>query len=82
MGIMLISFGLFGDVFKQTARKQIQERGLTESERAFIAIGHERNILVHQNYIEAAINDTFDEIYAKYEKACDFVELILQLFSP
>ena len=75
-------FGLFGDTFKQQAKKQIQEKGLVEAERAFISIGHERNLLVHQNYIEATINDTVEEIYAKYEKACDFVELISQLLSP
>lgn len=75
-------WGLFGDALKQEAKRQIQEKGLVDAERAFIAIGRERNLLVHQNYIEATINDTFEEIYAKYEKACDFVELISQLLHP
>lgn len=48
----------------------------------FIAIGRERNRLVHQNYIEAQINDTFEEIWDKYTRACDFVELITYLLSP
>lgn len=48
---------------------------------AFLTIGRERNRLVHQNYIEVQINDTFEEIFAKYEKACDFVDLITQLLS-
>ena len=74
-------WGLFGDSFSQEAKKQIQDKKLVDAERAFIAIGRERNLLVHQNYIEATINDTFEEIYAKYEKACDFVELISQLLS-
>lgn len=74
-------WGLFGDTFRQEAKKQIQEKGLVDAERAFISIGRERNILVHQNYIEATINDTFEEIYAKYEKACDFVELVSQLLN-
>lgn len=77
-----VFWGLFGDTFKQEAKKQIQEKGLADAERAFISIGRERNLLVHQNYIEATINDTFEEIYEKYEKACDFVELISQLLSP
>lgn len=75
-------WGLFGDAFRQEAKKQIQEQGLTDAEHAFIAIGRERNLLVHQNYIEATINDTFEEIYAKYKKACNFVELISCLLSP
>ena len=50
---------------------------------AFIAIGRERNMLVHQNYIEAQINDTFEEIFSKYAKACKFVEFLINLFiSP
>ncbi len=75
-------WGLFGDTFRQEAKKQIQEKGLADAEHAFMAIGRERNLLVHQNYIEATINDTFEEIYKKYEKACDFVELVSQLLSP
>ncbi len=73
--------GLFGDTFKQAARKKIQEENLIEAEGAFMAIGRERNRLVHQNFVEVQINDTFDEIYAKYENACNFVELIAQLLG-
>lgn len=75
-------WGLFGEAFRQEAKKQIQEKGLVDAEHAFMAIGRERNLLVHQNYIEATINDTFEEIYRKYKSACDFVELISQLLSP
>ncbi len=73
--------GLFGDAFKQVARKRIQENNLIEAESAFMAIGRERNRLVHQNFVEAQINDTFEEIYTKYENACSFVELIAQLLG-
>lgn len=74
-------FGLFGDGFKQRARLQIQEKDLSAAETAFLTIGRERNRLVHQNYIEAQVNGTFEEIYTQYEKACDFVELLIQLLS-
>lgn len=74
-------FGLFGDVFKRKAREEIHTKKLDEAEVAFLTIGRERNRLVHQNYIEVQINDTFEEIFAKYEKACDFVDLITQLLS-
>lgn len=40
-------FRLFGEPFKQKARLQIKEKGLTDAEVAFITIGRERNILVH-----------------------------------
>ena len=74
-------FGLFGDTFRCKAREEIQAKRLNEAEAAFMTIGRERNRLVHQNYIEVQINDTFEEIYAKYEKACDFINLITQLLS-
>ena len=74
-------FGLFGDAFKRKAREEIHTKKLDEAEVAFLTIGRERNRLVHQNYIEVQINDTFEEIFAKYEKAFDFVDLITQLLS-
>ena len=70
---------LFGDSFKQKARNQIAEKGLVDAETAFMTIGRERNRLVHQNYIEAQVNDTFEEIFMRYEKACTFVEFLVQL---
>lgn len=63
------------------AIEEIHTKKLDEAEVAFLTIGRERNRLVHQNYIEVQINDTFEEIFAKYEKACDFVDLITQLLS-
>ena len=69
---------LFGEPFKQKTRNKIQKKGLTDAEIAFITIGKERNILVHQNYIEAPVNYTFEEIFSKYELACDFVEFLVE----
>lgn len=74
-------FGLFGEDFKQRARKEIETRGLTEAETAFMAVGRERNRLVHQNYIAVQINDTFDEIWNKYEQACKFADLVAGLLG-
>lgn len=75
-------FGLFGEDFKHRAREKIRSMALEEAENAFMTVGRERNRLVHQNYVEAQINDTFEEIWSKYIKACDFVELIEQLLNP
>lgn len=74
-------FGLFGEDFKRRARETIHSKSLEEAEIAFMTVGRERNRLVHQNYAEAQVNDTFEEIWIKYTKACDFVELIVQLLS-
>ena len=74
-------FGLFGEDFKRRAREEIRSRALDDAETAFMSVGRERNRLVHQNYVEAQINDTFEEIWVKYTKACDFVELITELLS-
>lgn len=74
-------FGLFGDTFKKTAQQKIHGNNLIEAEEAFMVIGRERNRLVHQNFVDVQINDTFEEIYAKYENACSFVELIVQLLG-
>lgn len=70
---------LFGESFKQKARLLIQEKSLADAEIAFMTIGRERNILVHQNYIEAQVNNTFEEIFEKYTLACTFVEFLVQL---
>lgn len=72
-------FGLFGEDFKRRARREIEIRGLAEAEAAFMSVGRERNRLVHQNYIEVQINDTFEEIWNKYEQACKFAELVAGL---
>ena len=74
-------FGLFGEDFKRRAREEIRSRALDDAETAFMSVGRERNRLVHQNYVEAQINDTFEEIWVKYTKACNFVELITDLLS-
>ena len=73
--------GLFGDTFKAKVKTQIKEKHLEEAEVAFMTIGRERNYLLHKNYIEAVVNYTFEELYSKYLDACNFVEIIVQLFA-
>ena len=74
-------WGLFGDTFKRKMQALIKERKLEEAEVAFLKLGNQRNELVHGNYAEYQLNDTFEEIYAKYEKACEFVEFLIQQFQ-
>lgn len=74
-------FSMFGQDFKIKARQIIDERKLSEAEVAFLTVGKERNYLVHRNFAEATINSTFDEIFRKYERACDFADLVKELLE-
>ena len=74
-------WGLFGKDFKDKAVSRVKEQNLLDAQSAFLSIGRSRNQLVHQNFAEAQINDTFEEIYSKYTKACEFVDLILELLD-
>jgi hypothetical protein len=72
-------FSFFGDETKQQARTMIGDGTLKDAEEAFMSIGRERNKLVHQNYVEAIISSTFEELYAQYELASEFISLLKDL---
>lgn len=72
---------LFGDDFKKKVREKIKENKLDAAERDFIAIGKERNCLVHQNYVEVSVNSTFEDIFNRYTSACNFVELFIEMLA-
>jgi hypothetical protein len=70
-------FSMFGKEFKNYMEKRLNEvDALAESGRAFMEIGRERNLLVHNDYASFPINKTPDEVYALYQKARLFVETI------
>lgn len=71
-------FSLFGDEFKKQADAEIKaSENLTAATKAFLEIGHLRNILVHSNFAAYNIdNKTADEIFLLYTKALPFVEYI------
>jgi hypothetical protein len=69
-------WSLFGGDEKIRARKKLDEEGLQNAEQAFLTIGKERNELVHRNFVEANVNYTFEEIYIKYQRACDFIDFV------
>lgn len=71
-------WGLFGEDFKKNIRLEIKERKLEDAESAFLYIGRERNNLVHKDYVNFIIYNTFEEIYDKYKTACNFVEFIVE----
>lgn len=76
---------LFGDDTKSTASQHIKEDSdLCNAEAAFIYLGSMRNSLVHQNFAEYDIdvNITVDEIYAKYQLACNFLDFVELVLTP
>ncbi|MCB2261540.1 MAG: hypothetical protein LGR52_01135 [Candidatus Thiosymbion ectosymbiont of Robbea hypermnestra] len=73
-------FGLFGVGFQSYMKKKVGEQeGMSESIRAFLEIGHERNQLVHQNYGTFVLEKNAKEIYESYLKARLFVEALKDL---
>jgi hypothetical protein len=47
---------------------------LTESIKAFLELGNERNRMVHQDFASFPLDKTLDEIYHLYQKGLFFVE--------
>lgn len=71
-------FSLFGDDFKKEMEILIKQNvKLDESIKAFVEIGHLRNILVHSNFASYNFdNKTTDEIYSLYGKGLKFIEFV------
>jgi hypothetical protein len=73
-------FKLFGDEFKTEVDNDLKSKDkLDESIKAFIEIGHLRNIMVHSNFAEYVYeHKTFDEIFALFRKAEPFLEYLTE----
>jgi hypothetical protein len=73
-------FKLFGDDFKKKAEEDIRtDIKLDESIKAFIEIGHLRNILVHSNFAEYAYEQkTPNDIFDLFQKAEFFLEYLMK----
>ena len=68
-------FGLFGEGFKLHMKEKTRNSAeLSNSIKAFLEVGLERNRLVHQNYATFTLEKDTDEIYALYTSARFFVE--------
>lgn len=67
-------FGLFGDEFKTMMDDRVQAAPeLRLAIEAFLELGNERNLLVHQNYATFPMEKTLEEVYSLYQKALLFV---------
>lgn len=73
-------FALFGDEFKKSAEADVKEDiNLNEGIRAFLELGHIRNILAHSNFAAYPFeNKTIEEIVALYKQAELFIQYIEQ----
>ena len=68
-------FSLFGDRFRDYARKIIaDDQELESSIHAFMELGRERNRLVHQDFGSFPLDKNTEEIYALYSAATKFVD--------
>ncbi|ACH39971.1 hypothetical protein Gbem_2968 [Citrifermentans bemidjiense Bem] len=73
-----VFFALFGEEFKRLASEEIKKDPiLEESMKAFLELGHLRNILVHSNFAAYSFdNKNTEEIFLLYQAATKFVKFI------
>ncbi len=55
---------------------------LEEGCRSFLSLGRTRNQLVHENFANANVDNTLQEIVDLYRKALDFVEYLAERIQP
>jgi hypothetical protein len=74
-------FALFGDDFKKQVEERLrQSPDLTIAMKAFLEVGHLRNILVHSNFAAYDFdNKTTDDVVDLYNNGLPFVTFIEEL---
>lgn len=72
-------FSLFGKRFLDYAKQSVtQDEELRRSVESFLQLGHERNRLVHGNYVTFPMEKSRDDIYRLYKDASKFVNWFQQ----
>lgn len=72
-------FSLFGKRFFEYAKQSVKrDEELHQSIRSFLQLGHERNRLVHGNYVTFPTNQSRDDVYRLYKDASKFVNWFQQ----
>lgn len=70
-------FGLFGKEFRAMMDDRVQRTPELQSAiAAFLELGNERNLLVHENYATFPMEKTLDEVYTLYQRALPFVSAL------
>ena len=65
---------LFGNTFRDKVTVEMKENPqLIDGCQTFLKLGQKRNILVHENFANAPIDWTLEEIMQMYRSAFDFV---------
>jgi arsenate reductase-like glutaredoxin family protein len=73
---------LFGVEFKKLVSKDIESSfELEEAVKAFLEIGNERNMMVHENYLDYNLSKTFEEIEILNSKALFFIRYLQFYFE-
>lgn len=73
--------GLFGNEFKDKISSDIKSNpDLVESVRAFLAIGNERNKMVHENFLLYPLEKTLPELKQLNQRALSLIEYIRSIF--
>ena len=75
-------FSMFGHEFKDwMAQKVADEPEFDEAIKAFLALGNDRNLLVHKDFASFTIELTAEEIFERYCLASKFVDVWPTLWS-
>jgi hypothetical protein len=73
---------LFGSLFKDKVNHDTKSNiKLKESIEAFLEVGNERNLMVHENYLSYKLTKTFEEIEALNENALYFLRYLQYYFE-
>lgn len=67
---------LFGEDFLTETKDKIKKKELDRSIKAFVEIGHLRNILVHQELSSYSLTKTTDEVLSLYNDALVFIDFL------
>lgn len=74
--------GLFGSTFKTAVSEEIKANELLSLQvEAFLILGRERNLMVHENFLEYQLEKTFDELVILNNRATLFIEFIRNKFA-
>ncbi len=75
-------FAYFGEEIKTKHKSDIKKSNeLQHWEQDFMFLGRTRNILVHSNFASASIEETYEEIYQKFNNAIKFIGYIESIFA-
>ncbi len=75
-------WSLFGSDFQAYAKTVVAgDEDLQNSIKSFLELGHLRNQLVHENYLQFQLQKTTDEIFAQAVEALGFVNALPGILS-